>query len=274
MGRLLAEYLAALRTMPLEKARELAACGVPWTAIAAACPVPMRITINRAGDRYRPDEAGQPGWVMPVAAVDPGRSELIETGDPLAVITTGPFIDLAGAYLAAAPGPWALRRGHAMVLGAIPPQYFEPEPVRVHRDVAAWLRAGCRGIVLLTRNRAAVGRILSQIERVDFEDAGPAFGTSTLAATRSGRPLNRRRLEGVIRKIKGAGEAQREGTLRWAARVLGPAARSDEIRPDIAQAMLVRAAAAVGIDQSVARRLIAAGFHTIGGLNEGERRRP
>ena len=148
MDRLRAEYLAAMRTMPVESARELAGCGIPWSAITAVCPVPMRITINRAGDRYRPDEGGEPGWVLPVTAIDPARPELIETDDPFWAIRVGPIIDLAAAFAATAPGPWALRRGRGAVLGAIPPQHLEPEPVRVHPEVAAWLRAGCTGIVV------------------------------------------------------------------------------------------------------------------------------
>jgi hypothetical protein len=97
------------------------------------------------------------------------------------------------------PGRWALRRGRGAVLGAIPPQYLEPEPVRVHRDVAAWLRAGCTGVVLLTRDPAAAGRILSQIQRIDYADSAPGIGGDSPAIGRSPRPLDRRRLEGLVR---------------------------------------------------------------------------
>jgi hypothetical protein len=173
MGRLRAEYVAAMRTMPLAKAQQLAACGIPWSAITAATPVPMRITISHAGDRYRPDADGRWGWVLPAAAIDPAHPDLIETDDPLWAIGYAPFIDLAAAYSPAAPGPWALRRGRATVLGAVPPQYLDPEPVRVHRDVAAWLRAGCTGIVLLTPDTTAIGRILNQIQLVGFVEKPP-----------------------------------------------------------------------------------------------------
>ena len=192
-NRLLAEYLPAMRAMPFAKAEELAGMGIPWTAIAAVCPAPMRIVIDRAGDRFWPDDAGELGWVFPVAAVDPCCPELIESDDPLATVSTGAIIDLAASFSPGAPGLWALRLGHATVLGAIPPQYMAPPPVRVHRDITAWLRAGCNGIVLLTRDQDEAQRILRQIHRIDYED--DAEQDSSPAPFQSGPALNRRRLE-------------------------------------------------------------------------------
>jgi hypothetical protein len=61
-----------MRAMPFAKAEELASYGIPWKAIAAGCPVPMRISISRGGDQFWPDDSGKLGWVLPVAAVDPG----------------------------------------------------------------------------------------------------------------------------------------------------------------------------------------------------------
>jgi hypothetical protein len=164
------------------------------------------------------------------------------------------------------------------VLGAIPPQYLEPEPVRVHRDVAAWLRAGCAGIVLLTRDGAAISRILSQVQRADYEDAAHAAELSrilqerTPAPARAARPFDRRRLERLAHKVMTASELQREGKLRWACRVLGAAAGNREIRPELARALLVRAGVRAGLAETAAQRLVAASFHEMGGLNEGERR--
>ena len=89
--------------------------------------------------------------------------------------------------------------------------------------------------------------------------------------------MNRRRLEGLVRKIIFAGEAQLEGTLRWAGRLVGDAARKGEIELDVAEAVLVRAAARAGLAEIEARRTVAHSFHIlqllmIGGPNEGERR--
>jgi hypothetical protein len=271
-NRLLAEYLPAMRAMPFAKAEELAGMGIPWTAIAAVCPAPMRIVIDRAGDRFWPDDAGELGWVFPVAAVDPCCPELIESDDPLATVSTGAIIDLAASFSPGAPGLWALRLGHATVLGAIPPQYMAPPPVRVHRDIAAWLRAGCNDIVLLTRDQDEAQRILRQIHRIDYED--DAEQDSSPAPFQSGPALNRRRLEGVVRKIITAAQVEREGALGWACQVLGAAAAKGEIRADVARAMLVRAGIRAGLAETASKRLVAAKFRTTGGLNEGERRRP
>lgn len=85
--------------------------------------------------------------------------------------------------------------------------------------------------------------------------------------------LHRGRLEGLVRKIITAGQ-QREGTLRWACGVLGAAADNGDIRPELAQAMLVRAGMRAGLGETAAQRLVAASFQIMGALNEGERRRP
>ena len=83
--------------------------------------------------------------------------------------------------------------------------------------------------------------------------------------TRTGAPpvLNRRRLEGLVRKIIFAGEAQLEGTLRWASRLVGDAARKGEIELDVAEAVLVRAAARAGLEVIEARRTVANIFHSV-----------
>jgi hypothetical protein len=75
--------------------------------------------------------------------------------------------------------------------------------------------------------------------------------------------LNRRRLEGLVRKIIGAGEAQLEGTLRWVARVVGDAARKGEIEPEVAEAVLVRAATRAGLADVEARRTVANCFQIL-----------
>jgi hypothetical protein len=108
-------------------------------------------------------------------------------------------------------------------------------------------------------------------------DAPPA---PAIAATGSVRP-DQRRLEGVLRKVKFAPESLRNSTLHWGACRLGEAISNGEIGSSIAEALLVRAALQAGLPEAEARRTIASGFrttantttNTIGGLNEGERRR-
>ena len=169
---LLGEYLAAMCRMRLADALELVGLGVPMRAITLVCPAPVRVSLSTTedgGDLYSPDEGGRPAWVFPVHAVDPESPAAIETVDALAGICRGPVYDLV-AFSPFAPNCWALRLGLASLLGAIAPQCFEPEPVPVHRDVAGWLRGGCSGIVLLTRDPHARARILRQIAHIEAED--------------------------------------------------------------------------------------------------------
>jgi hypothetical protein len=165
--KFLDEYLVGMWRTP-DHVQELMRHGVGMGAITTTCPAPTSIAFNEDGDRYWPDDAGYPAWVMPVCVVDPERPELIETVDPLDVVSTGPVIDLV-AFDPDYPGCWALRLGLATVLGAIEPQYLDPEPVPIHRDVTDWLRAECRGIMLFTRDPIEVGRILRQCLKIEVQ---------------------------------------------------------------------------------------------------------
>jgi hypothetical protein len=185
----LAEYLPIMRQMSLDDARMLMRHGIPLRAITTVCPAPTRVALD-GNDLYRPDPSGQPAWVMPVCAVDPGRPEEIETADPLSIVSLGPIVDLV-AFHPAAPNRWALRLGLATVLGAIEPQCCNPDPVPVRRDITLWLRGECNGIVLLTRDAIEARRILSQIETIEAEDRQHA---DELAALLVSQPQMRSRV--------------------------------------------------------------------------------
>jgi hypothetical protein len=164
----LAEYLAAMRRMTLDDARELMRYGVPLRAIATACPAPSRVELV-GGDLFRPNPAGLPAWIFPACVADPAMPECIEVSDPFLVVSSGRVVDLV-AFHPAAPGHWALRTGAATAVGAIPPQRLDPDPVPVHRDVIGWLRAECRGIALLTDHVLDARRVLLQIATIQAED--------------------------------------------------------------------------------------------------------
>ena len=168
-GDLVYEYSAALWRMTHDDARKLIARAVPWRAIRLVCPVPTLIALDDARELYEPDSTGRAAWVLPVCAIDPAYPERIETAEPEAVVSRGATVDLI-AFAPEAPGRWALRPGEAPVLGAIEPQYLDPPPVPVHRDVTDWLRSGCRGIMLLTSDPCEAGRILRHCLRVEAED--------------------------------------------------------------------------------------------------------
>jgi hypothetical protein len=97
---------------------------------------------------------------MPIGVSDPQCPWDIEVTDPTAIVSTGPVVDLV-AFSPSASGQWALRLGKAAALGAIPPQYLDRDPVRLFRDVTDWLRGGCTGLVLLTRNEAILYQLLT-----------------------------------------------------------------------------------------------------------------
>ena len=71
-------------------------------------------------------------------------------------------LDAAGRPLTPVLG-WRDTRsaGAAEWLGCIEPQYLEPEPVPIRRSVLSWFRAGCTGLVLLSRLPLDQYRILT-----------------------------------------------------------------------------------------------------------------
>jgi hypothetical protein len=141
---LVGEYCAAMRRMPLSAAQELhSTFDIPWRSIAAACPVPTRARFtDKARSLFEPDEDGGAVWVIPATCVDPARPEEIEAVDPLDVVRTGPIVDLV-AFHPDRRNRFALRIGHAVVLGAVEPQCCEPARVKVWSDIGDWLREGC-----------------------------------------------------------------------------------------------------------------------------------
>jgi hypothetical protein len=179
---LVREYLVALRQMTLDRdVAELRRHGVTMRSIATVCPAPVKISLDRSGELYQLDEAGRPAWTFPVCCADPDDPDRIEATDPLMAVAVGPVIDLL-AFSPSAPGRWALRRGITTVVGAIEPQYLDPVPVPVHRDVTDWLRADCRGIVLLTSDRIEAVRLLHQCRAIEAEDAAHAAELRRLLA--------------------------------------------------------------------------------------------
>lgn len=141
------EYCAAMRRMSLSAAQELnSRFAIPRPSITVACPVPTRARFaDRERVLYEPDEDGAAVWVMAATCVSPSQPEEIKASAPLDVVATGPIIDLV-AFHPGCPERFAPRIGNAVVLGCVPPQYCEPDRVKVWSDVGDWLREGCRGM--------------------------------------------------------------------------------------------------------------------------------
>jgi hypothetical protein len=75
-------------------------------------------------------------------------------------------------------------------------------------------------------------------------------------------PLDQRRFEGVLRKVKFAPESQRNSSLFWGACRLGEAVTLGEIAAAVAVTALMRAAVATGLPEREARRTIESAFRT------------
>jgi hypothetical protein len=153
----------------------LVAAGVGWPAITNA--VPVHATVKVTGPSFEFSDSGRSAYVMPVRTIS-----LLgpEGADPIEVIRDGSIVDLI-AFHPAHPDLWALRHGLANWLGAVEPQYLDPDPVPVWRTPLAWLRAGCRGLVLLG-DRASQYRILTLLHSIVAEDDGHAAELRCLLA--------------------------------------------------------------------------------------------
>jgi hypothetical protein len=111
-----------------------------------------------AGERFEPHPDGRLAFCTPARI---HRSLTIESPVPDSAVRVGELVDLVYWSLNH-PERWAMRTGAAECLGLVEPQYCGPEPVAIHRRPLGWLRGGCRGLVLLTRDPWAMYRILCQ----------------------------------------------------------------------------------------------------------------
>jgi hypothetical protein len=109
------------------------------------------------GTLYEPDPTGGIAFLTPVLT---HHIDTPESPEPWGACRFGNLIDLC-AWHPRHPHLWALRADNATWLGAIPPQYLQPDPTVVWRSPGNWLRADCEGLVLLSPDRAEAYRILS-----------------------------------------------------------------------------------------------------------------
>jgi len=158
------EHQRALDATRFEELRPLIAAGVAWETILAVAPAFARI--NVAGAIYQPDREGGAAYVIPVRADNPLTPE---AADPVETIRSGAIVDILAIH-PRHPQRWAMRHGTAEWLGAIEPQYLDPEPVPIWRSPLRWLQAGCCGLVLLSEERESRYRTLSNLRSVVAED--------------------------------------------------------------------------------------------------------
>lgn len=134
--------------------------------------------IRLEGELFEFDEQGLEAYVTPVRGLADGEIEF-PGGD--AALDDLPLLDLV-AWHPDAPGHWALWRGATATLGLVEPQHLEPFPVALHRDVLGWLRASCKGLVLLTRDESESFALLHRIFTISATDREHAEHLIRLAA--------------------------------------------------------------------------------------------
>lgn len=150
------EHAAAVAALSDAQREELVLAGVDRVDIAGMVGVAYGRVV---GDRFEPHPGGELALCTPVR-VDPLYPLSLETPVPERALRVGDIIDLV-YWHPRYPRDWAVRKGVAEVLGLVPPHYCDPEPVEIWRGPLNWFRAGCRGLVLLSREPADVYRVLS-----------------------------------------------------------------------------------------------------------------
>jgi hypothetical protein len=65
---------------------------------------------------------------------------------------------------------WRLRTGAGLWLGAIRPQYLDPEPAPIRPSPLSWLQHRCTGLVPLSRNPFEIWRVQAWCRRVQLRD--------------------------------------------------------------------------------------------------------
>jgi len=154
---LAAEMRAASAAITRADIRELEQYGV-WPAEVEIHQMIglARVKLSRDGALYEPDDAGKWAYITPALVHHPLTPE---SKNPSVSVRYGNLVDLV-AWDPVTPGSWALRADNADWLGCVLPQYLAPPPVAIRRSIINWFKAGCTGLVVLTRDLAAAYRLL------------------------------------------------------------------------------------------------------------------
>jgi hypothetical protein len=132
-----AEMRAARAALTPEHRLELIEHGVPADLIGRYLLIGAARVRVSAG-LYEPVEDGGAAYITPVLVDNPLTPEA--EGPQGCARGGGYLVDLV-AWHPRRPSRWALRVGSATWLGAIEPQYMDPDPVAVRRSPLAWLQA-------------------------------------------------------------------------------------------------------------------------------------
>ena len=156
------EYWCALQSTRFTDLAPLPQAGVGGPGLAVG---PALACVRVANETFVFDDEAASAFVIPVRVENHITPEV---SDPVQTVRDGKIVDLV-AFHPAHSHCWALRYGSAEWLGAIEAQYLDPEPVPVWRSPLSWLRADCRGLLLLG-DRASQYRILTLLNSIVAED--------------------------------------------------------------------------------------------------------
>ena len=158
MRTLAHEMRAAFAALETRDVEQLVGLGVPELLVSHFQMVGIaRVREDSSRTLYDPDPGGPLAYITRVLVQ---FAETPESTRPDAAPLIGNPVDLV-AWDEKTPEQWRLRVGSATWLGCIPPQYMEPEPVRIWRSPLNWLRGRCAGLVPLAPERGEVYRLLA-----------------------------------------------------------------------------------------------------------------
>jgi hypothetical protein len=192
------EMRHALRSLVRSGVEELIRLllGVPAVLISHFQMVGLARVREYRGMLYEPDQNGRWAYITPVCVQYPDTPE---STHPDLYRLVGNLIDLV-AWDEQLPNQWRSRVGAASWLGAIEPQHCNPEPVRVWSSILSWFRANCRGLVILTRERPEIFRLLAGCVEIHAEDEEHATELRNILA----HPFRMPPVYGVAREVRRA----------------------------------------------------------------------
>jgi len=140
---LAAEFSVTVRAIHQHHLDHITALGVSGAALVAIGLIGVAAIETDRHGLYQPADHGRPALIVAAWDRPPIRPDGSVAWDAVPV-------DLV-AVRTDDPGRWWLRRGSVCLLGDHMIDYYVlgADPVRVHRDPIAWLRAGGDGVVVL-----------------------------------------------------------------------------------------------------------------------------
>lgn len=180
------ELALAIGNVTPDNFQIIKALGIPRPMVTS-CDLVGLARVRFGADFYEPDAAGE--WAIIVAVRADGRWPG-EICHPLArqVALVGHHVVDLVAFRPSDIRFFRRRLGVALILGYLPPPWFQPPIARLHETVVDWLLAGGDGVVILERSDQAVAQVLASCPR-GFSTRSRAFGASLRRIIERPRPV-------------------------------------------------------------------------------------